>query len=570
MGREIDGHHCNIHTLTLKSMHQVTLVWDMAVVKLEHFLRAASDIAENGDNDTLPFDIDTRFVEENSVALSEIAANYFEKLEKAGSKNALASIESLEVFSERLLTPTGPAGFRITTKIHPFWNLYFNGLGVAIAEALEPRRSARAMSYRFAPEGNNLFKREASWRNYLEASIENLEPSDEQTIVIKTDIASFYDHAYHHRIENLLEDFFPKDQSTIAVQVDRFLSRFASGRSFGLPVGGQCSRILAEVLMASVDAKLIDEGVNFYRYVDDFTIIAKDSADSYRALSTLSNALADYGLTLNRTKTITLSARHYKEYVALQLGDEVDDESRPLREVDLYFDPYSDNPADNFEELRAAVRQIDVQKLLRLELDKSKPDAFIVSQISRTLRFHPPEITKQLIYTLLEPKNLQAFRGSWSTIMRGIAVIRGDETFKEAHEILDQILDSVPEHSPHLLIPDTNILFFLKTLRWHRTDKRAQFVSSVYNNASSKTVKRACIECGCEWKQRSSFTAIRNQWNNLDAEVQRMLWYHAEAFGDEGRHFRKQTRRSVPNLWRLGFETDSDKPSFAVLYADWH
>jgi len=39
---------------------------------------------------------------------------------------------------------TGPAGFRITTKIHPFWNLYFNGLRIAIAETFEPKRSARS------------------------------------------------------------------------------------------------------------------------------------------------------------------------------------------------------------------------------------------------------------------------------------------------------------------------------------------------------------------------------------------------------------------------------------------
>lgn len=541
----------------------------MLAVKLKHFLRAAKDIAENGDNDTLPFDIDRRFIEENSKELTQIAAAYFEMLEKAGGKSAFESIESLKIFSERLLTPTGPTGFRITTKIHPFWNLYFNGLGVAIAEALEPKRSDRAMSYRFVSKGKSLFNREASWRNYLEASMNAVDSQDEDTVIIKTDIGGFYDHIYHHRIENLIEDLFPKNQSTIATQVIRFLSRFSSGRSFGLPVGGQCSRILAELLMASVDVKLLDEGVNFYRYVDDFTIIAENYVQGYSALSILSNALADYGLTLNRTKTITLSARHYNEYVALQLGDDADEEARPLREVDLYFDPYSDNPADDFEELRSAVQKIDVQKLLALELDKSKPDAFVVSQISRTLRFHPPEITKQLVYTLLEPKNLHSFRGSWSTIMRGIAIIRGDEAFKEIHELIDQVLDNVPDHSPHLLIPDSNILFFLKNLRYQHTKKRARFVNYVYKNALSKTVKRACIECWCEWRHRPSFTSLRNDWNNLDAEAQRMFWYHAEAFGDEGKHFRKQTKRSVPNLWRLGFEADPSNGSFASLYMDW-
>lgn len=33
----------------------------MSAVTRDHFKRAASDIANHGDNDTLPFDIDTRF-----------------------------------------------------------------------------------------------------------------------------------------------------------------------------------------------------------------------------------------------------------------------------------------------------------------------------------------------------------------------------------------------------------------------------------------------------------------------------------------------------------------------------
>ena len=45
----------------------------------------------------------------------------------------------------------------MTTKIHPFWNLYFNGLGMAIAERLEPNRSERAHSYRSRPTGEDIF-----------------------------------------------------------------------------------------------------------------------------------------------------------------------------------------------------------------------------------------------------------------------------------------------------------------------------------------------------------------------------------------------------------------------------
>jgi hypothetical protein len=540
----------------------------MTKISLKHFQRAAADIAENGENDTLPFDMDRRFLEEKRDALAQLAFCYFQRLEKNGVPKAIEAVNSLDLFSERLLTPTGPTGFRITTKIHPFWNLYFNGMGVAIAEAHEPLRSLRARSYRFAAQGDGLFDRNASWRTYLQATLDDETIKDQQAVVVKTDISGFYEHVYHHRVENCIADLFPKDRSTISVQVDRFLNHFAAGRSFGLPVGGQCARILAELLMSAVDRKLSDAQITWYRYVDDFTLITANQAEAYRALSVLSHALADYGLSLNRTKTTILTAKHYADYVGLQLGAQ-DDEAGQLRQVDLYFDPYSDDPHADFDELRDTIAQIHVQKLLDLELEKSQPDAFIVSQISKTLRFHPSKVALQLCQTLLDPKNLHAFRGSWSTIMRGIATIRAEAAHADIAEQLDALFDIIPGHSPHLLIPETNSLFYLKAIRFQRTELRAQYVRQLYHTTRSETVKRACIECWCEWKDRPYFNELRNQWNTLSPEAQRMLWLGAKSLGDEGKHFRNQVKASLGNRWRLGIEEDAVSPSFASLYEEW-
>ena len=127
----------------------------MNCVTLEHFKRAAADIRSHGDNDTLPFDIDNRFIKEKHESLATLAYDYFVQLDHGSHKQAATAINALHLFSERLLVPTGPEGFRITTKIHPFWNIYINGLGVAIAEKLETERSPNAHSYRFATSGMN-------------------------------------------------------------------------------------------------------------------------------------------------------------------------------------------------------------------------------------------------------------------------------------------------------------------------------------------------------------------------------------------------------------------------------
>jgi len=89
----------------------------MQTVTLEHFKRAAADIGAHGDNDTLPFDIDNRFISDSQEKLAQLAYDLFCNLEKNGIKNAKSKINSIQVFTERLLTPTGPSGFRISTKL---------------------------------------------------------------------------------------------------------------------------------------------------------------------------------------------------------------------------------------------------------------------------------------------------------------------------------------------------------------------------------------------------------------------------------------------------------------------
>lgn len=118
----------------------------MPDVTLDHFKRAAADIGAHGDNDTLPFDMDNRFIKDTQDDLAIVAYEYFCEVNSKDRKDAAKIINALQIFSERLLVPTGPAGFRITTKLHPFWNVYFNGLGVAIAEKHEPSRNDRAHS----------------------------------------------------------------------------------------------------------------------------------------------------------------------------------------------------------------------------------------------------------------------------------------------------------------------------------------------------------------------------------------------------------------------------------------
>lgn len=537
------------------------------IVRLEHFRRAVDDISAHGDNDMLPFDIDNRFISDKKDELSQLAFNFFSSLESQGSREANNRLNSIQVYNERLLSPSGASGFRISTKIHPFWNIYLNGLAVAIAEENETNRSNSAHSYRFLAEGEGLFDRDRSWRAYKQATLDDSALETSGAIVVQTDISSFYEHIYHHRLENCVKDLFHSG-STVATQVDRLLNQLASGRSFGLPVGGQCSRILAELLMTSIDQLLTQSGVVWHRYVDDFTLIASSQAEAYKAISILSNVLADYGLSLNRSKTTILKANHYRNYVEAQLFSD-DENSGRLKEIDLHFDPYSDDPDADYESLRATVEELDVQSLLGLEVHKSQPDSFLITQISRTLRLQSSGTALSLCQTLLNPDNLHSFRASWSTVIRGVASLRANENYEDIHQILDEMIDRISIQSGHLLLPEANCLHYLRALRFNHTASRSNYIyGGVFNETRSDSIKRACLDCTRHWKDRASFNQIRNQWQRHSAEVQRMIWLVSYEFGDEGKHFRRQVKPSLPGLWALGIE-DGESITFCTLYLDW-
>ena len=481
----------------------------MPIVREAHCRRALEDIATHGDNDVLPFDIDNRFLKDAIDEITKLLFEFALGMEKKSLGDAITTLKNLTLFSERLLAPAGYSGFRITTKIHPFWNAYLNALAIGLAEIHEPKRGPQAYSYRYRKDGDSLFDKTSSWKAFREATIEDCNAHSANGVVVQTDISSFYEHVYHHRLENFVSDLVPSG-SNLPKQIDSLLFSLANGRSFGIPVGGQGARILAEILLASIDRSLDKNGIRWHRFVDDFVLIAENKRDAYRILGILASALSNLGLSLNRSKTSILTTKHYSDYTNLQLHGSQGDEQR-LREIDLHFDPYSDKPSEDYEQLRGTISQIDVSMIIGSEQRKAQPDRFVVSQVSRALKLLDPDQAQATCMTLLSENNLHAFRASWSTIMRGIGAVRNDESHHSTHESLDEHIDEVMDHSKHLLSIDTNALHFLRLLRFRQSARRSKFLVDLYNSSKRITVRRACMDCWRRWKDREQFLEHRKQ-----------------------------------------------------------
>lgn len=535
-------------------------------MELRDFLRSAREIGAHGDNDTLPFDGDARFIKAAAHSLADVANTLWQRLTDLGPSGAKKALWGYEPFSERLLVATGTAGFRVTTKVHPFWSLYLNGIGVGIARAVAGMRAPRTSSYLFLEDDDSvdLFDRSSSWRHFRSRCMDAADAMDDGAVVVQTDISSFYERISHHHVENMLDRMVGEN---CAAQTNALLSRLSAGRSFGLPVGGQFSRVIAEAFMIPIDQAMERRGINWFRYVDDYVIIATGFQEAHENLAYLSRQLAEYGLSLNRTKTTLLRASAFSDYVRAQLGSD-DGDLGALKEIDLHFDPYSDSPVDDYESLRATVESLDVQRLLSLELEKSVPDNFLVAQVGRTLSFHAPEVTLDLIKTLLSEASLRSFRGSWSTIMRGVSHVRASDTYQGIHADIDDCLDLVLSYSRYLLTNEGNQLHFLRTLRFCGSGGRSRYVWELFENSASETVKRGCLDCLRGWGRHGDLNTISNRWNGMHPEVRRMAWLTSKGFGKEGQEFRRQRHQSLLKTGMLGFEEAGD-PYFSAIFEGW-
>ena len=90
-------------------------------------------------------------------------------------------------------------------------------------------------------------------------------------------------------------------------QIDKALQRGNSRETFGIPVGPDTSRMMAEILLSGIHSNQSLETIlqdrAGYRLVDDFFIGFDNEVEAHRCKDILRRALWDYNLHFNETKT---------------------------------------------------------------------------------------------------------------------------------------------------------------------------------------------------------------------------------------------------------------------------
>jgi hypothetical protein len=146
--------------------------------------------------------------------------------------------------------PKSRLNIRRVALLHPFDLLLYTGLVLAlrdeIARARLPKSEDRVFSYRADGAAPGILYDESPSYSDFKRRVKDRVDSNPDWFVGITDIADFYPRIYQHRLVNALQAAAGAGKQDHIRALDKMLSRFSDGASYGIPIGPPASRPLAE------------------------------------------------------------------------------------------------------------------------------------------------------------------------------------------------------------------------------------------------------------------------------------------------------------------------------------
>ncbi|WP_445457589.1 RNA-directed DNA polymerase [Flavobacterium sp. HNIBRBA15423] len=508
----------------------------------KYFKKALTNIIKHGDTDIFPFPFERYLFEEKFDETLNILEKFHSNLENAISESPPLTLVKL--------SPVGYYGFRQATMIEPFWNAYFLGLIISLAEKIEKTRikedDKKVFSYRYEwnDEKGSLFK-DTTWISYKKQCIEYSKDFD---VVLQTDISNFYPRINHHKLENELKRVEPN--TDIPKRIIKLLSVFSGTISYGLPVGGPASRILAELALNHTDFHLKSRGIVFCRYADDYTIFCNSESEAYKILVLLSEKLANDQLGLQKGKTKIMSSLEYREIHQFldpkPADDEISEEEQKLLNISIRFDPYSATAVEDYESLKDAVRQIDIIGILSREVNKTKIDQTVTKQAINSIKVLTDENQIQAVKILLHQDNLMTLSPVFTTIMRSVRTIY-EELTEEGKDIVDKSLLELFHSESYLTKIELNLNYIVQILSIRHSHQKEELFVRLFDTETNHFLKRQIIIAMTNWESHYWLVDIKNQFTSLTTWERRAFIYSSYCLGDEGTHWRKSNKNLLSN-----------------------
>ena len=514
---------------------------------------AIKNIASHGDTDIFPFPFECHLFHDDPEGCAKILRDVHANFDEVMSTNAPDMIETL--------SQVGYTGFRWAAQIEPFWNAYYLACVIRLADEIEssrlPEDEQAVYSYRFLwQEGTGKLFKDSTWRDYKNRC---MELATEHPFVVVTDIADFYPRVYHHRVDVALSRL--PSVGDMRSRIMKMLSAFSRIHvSYGLPIGGPASRILAELALAGVDQHLRSRHVAFCRYADDFCIFCADRAAAYKNLVFLSERLFDEGLVLHKKKTRILTADEYREtsraFMPTQAGEDATDEKKLLN-ISLRFDPYSPTAEEDYEALKVAVGEVDIVGILGREVAKTAIDPTVSKQAINAIKALDPPLQGGAIRTILNPGNLMVLSPVFVTILRLVRSVYATLLDRDK-DFVDEVLMQLHEEESPLLSVELNLSYYIQVLGQRKTGSKEELLVQLFEIHQKPLIRRLILLILADWQCHYWLSAQKRQYAGFSVWEKRAFILASYVLGDEGDHWRRHARRGwtpMDHLVRDWFST---------------
>ncbi len=516
----------------------------------QEIARALQNVAKHGDTDVFPFPFERSLIQERLKECVDYVSDMDQKFDDYLAHSAPLTIE--------MLSPVGYTGFRRVTLIEPFWNAYYLALVMSVSDQIEAHRipasenTVFSYRYRWLESDRSLFA-DSNWNTYRR---ECLSKSTNFAFVVQTDIADFYPRINHHRLENALDRLGRGADATKRImKLLGIFSDKAFKASYGLPVGGPASRILAELALNDCDQHLRNRAIQFCRYADDYCLFCDSRSAAYSLIVMLSDKLANDGLSLQKQKTRILTAEEFKELNRLLDPVPGDDptasEEQKLLGVSIRFDPYSATAVDDYEALKEAISQIDIIGILSKEVGKTAIDQPVAKQAIDALKVLKTPLQERALQILLDKENLLTLSPVFPSVMRAVrGLYLNLSQTGQAH--IDEALVEVHKSANHLLAVELNISYYIQALALSHSNAKERILVQLFEQFStSHYLRRQIILTMARWQRHYWLTDVKKRFRNLTEWERRAVIVASYRMGDEGKFWRKHNECFWGNAEKL-------------------
>jgi hypothetical protein len=511
----------------------------------EFYKMAVTNIAKKGDTDIFPFPVEKYLFFDKPDEIVDILMDMDRNYDK--------SYKSVPISTIKTCIPVGYTGFRWATMIDPVWNAFFLGEVLKISGQIEKKRipveEKSVFSYRmkYDEESGTLFDHEVNWKAFYESAREKAKNHD---YVITFDISDFYNRIYHENLKEVLHTDADADGNSVNRIMD-IVSRISTGNEpYGLPVGGNAARILAEALLIRTDNFMRNNGIVFCRFVDDFILFAKSQEKAYTILNTCAEYfLRTFGLSLQKNKTAIMTKAEFISHVRSvfsEIESDKDPAKKTILNLRLHVDPYSQTADEDLRALREKIDGLQLIRLLKSECRKTKINQMFGKQLISAVQFLEKEDQSKAFEIL--SINFEKLYPVFPVIMRK-AYDNLLNCGKDTIELFIGKICTLVDDNSYIIQSENNASYAIRVLSRFKSEMSEQAIIKLYertadgNGNSSDLVKMNAVYAMANLRS--------SEWlmEKLKAFPQRSLWVRrsviasAPFLGAEGKNLREQYRK---------------------------